>query len=67
MGIVYKHALPPWDERFTGHGLNKVQHGYHMAALGFKFMVVPGEFFATMVRDQLLLDLMNLYLWLHEQ
>jgi hypothetical protein len=31
--------VPPFDERFRGYGLNKVQHALHCAALGFQFRV----------------------------
>jgi len=38
-GIAAKQQLPLYDECFRGYGLNKVQHAWHMAALGFKFKV----------------------------
>eukprot|EP00775_Hariotina_reticulata_P011557 gene11557-11701_t len=46
-GIAVKQQLPLYDECFRGYGLNKVQHAWHMAALGFKFKVLPDAFMVT--------------------
>ena len=40
--IASRAALPPYDAGFRGYGLNKVQHAYHLAALGFTFLVRTG-------------------------
>lgn len=37
--VVRRAAMPLYDARFKGYGLNKVQHAYHLAALGFRFLV----------------------------
>jgi hypothetical protein len=43
VGVAAAAQLPRWDERFRGYGLNKVQLGAHLAALGFQFKVsAPG-------------------------
>lgn len=38
-GIALKAQLPPYSEAFRGYGLNKQQHAWHAAALGFRFKV----------------------------
>lgn len=38
-GISVKQQLPPYSEDFRGYGLNKQQHAWHAAALGFRFLV----------------------------
>ena len=39
VGVAAAMQLPRWDERFRGYGLNKVQLGAHLSALGFEFKV----------------------------
>lgn len=41
-GISIKQQLPPYSEAFRGYGLNKQQHAWHAAALGFRFTVSEG-------------------------
>lgn len=38
-GISVKQQMPPYSEAFRGYGLNKQQHAWHAAALGFTFKV----------------------------
>jgi hypothetical protein len=38
-GVSVKQQLPPYSEAFRGYGLNKQQHVWHAAALGFTFKV----------------------------
>lgn len=42
--VVNKDASPPFDERFTGYGKNKIQHVAHLRKLAFQFVVVPKHF-----------------------
>jgi hypothetical protein len=37
--VSVKQQLPPYSEAFRGYGLNKQQHAWHAAALGFRFLV----------------------------
>lgn len=46
-GIVLRSRSPCYDPRFKGYGLNKVQHAWHIAAMGTRFLVVPGHFLVT--------------------
>jgi len=39
VGVAATRQLPRWSEVFRGYGLNKVQMGTHLAALGFKLQV----------------------------
>lgn len=45
--IVNRADLPPYDPRFRGYGLNKVQHAYHLATLGFRFLVMTNHYVIT--------------------
>ena len=45
--IASKAWLPPYDERFTGYGMNKVSHLYTVAACGAQFVVLPRHFVAA--------------------
>ena len=45
--IASKAWLPPYDERFTGYGMNKVSHLYTVAASGAQFVVLPRHFVAA--------------------
>mmetsp|Transcript_13170 Transcript_13170/g.24304 ORF Transcript_13170/g.24304 Transcript_13170/m.24304 type:complete len:548 (-) Transcript_13170:164-1807(-) len=38
--VAAKSAVPEYDERFRGYGMNKISHIYEMAKRGFKFYVV---------------------------
>lgn len=38
-GVSVLQQLPPYSEAFKGYGLNKQQHAWHAAALGFRFLV----------------------------
>lgn len=42
--IVTSRDVPRFDERFIGFGWNKVEHITQLAALGYKFLVVPEAF-----------------------
>jgi len=44
--VVVRHgpSTPPYDERFSGYGKNKIQHVVHLRRLGFSFAVLPLEF-----------------------
>jgi glycosyltransferase-like protein LARGE len=41
-GVAVKQQLPLYDECFRGYGLNKVQHAWHCAQLGYSFKVCDG-------------------------
>lgn len=38
-GVSVQQQLPSYSEAFRGYGLNKQQHAWHAAALGFRFLV----------------------------
>jgi hypothetical protein len=38
-GVAVKQGLPAFSEAFRGYGLNKQQHAWHAAQLGFTFKV----------------------------
>lgn len=42
--VVPAATSPPYDERFTGYGKNKIQHVTHLRKLGFLFVVLPFHF-----------------------
>jgi len=42
--IVSSSLSPPYDERFSGYGKNKIQHVAHLRRLGFRFAVLPKHF-----------------------
>eukprot|EP01006_Ploeotia_vitrea_P022986 TRINITY_DN55434_c0_g1_i1.p1 TRINITY_DN55434_c0_g1~~TRINITY_DN55434_c0_g1_i1.p1 ORF type:complete len:328 (+),score=54.52 TRINITY_DN55434_c0_g1_i1:77-985(+) len=39
--LVHKNAVPKYDERFVGYGLNKVSHLWHVNHCGISFSVLP--------------------------
>jgi hypothetical protein len=41
-GVALRQQLPQYDECFRGYGLNKVQHAWHCAQLGYRFKVGGG-------------------------
>ncbi|KAJ8602167.1 hypothetical protein CTAYLR_003531 [Chrysophaeum taylorii] len=42
--VVPAATSPPYDERFSGYGKNKIQHVTHLRKLGFQFSVLPHHF-----------------------
>lgn len=42
--VLPRCDVPPFDERFTGYGKNKIQHVQHLRYLNFSFSVLPREF-----------------------
>eukprot|EP00899_Mesostigma_viride_P001941 jgi/Mesvir1/11748/Mv00120-RA.2 len=42
--IAFRPYLPPYDERFSGYGRNKVVYFRHLASLGFSFWTLSGFF-----------------------
>ncbi|WIA43319.1 hypothetical protein OEZ86_009817 [Tetradesmus obliquus] len=47
LGVAVKGQLPLYDEAFRGYGLNKVQHAWHCAQLGYSFQVLSDAFMVT--------------------
>lgn len=37
-------STPPYDERFSGYGKNKIEHLTHLRSIGFEFAVLPKGF-----------------------
>jgi len=45
--VAHGGLTPPYDERFTGYGKNKIQHVTHLRWAGWRFAVAPRGCFLT--------------------
>lgn len=50
--VALSEAMPLYDERFRGRGMNKVEQLTHMAMWDFKWSVVPEEFVLHLPHEQ---------------
>jgi hypothetical protein len=42
--VMAREAVPLYDERFRGYGMNKISHLYAVASQGTRFKVLPAQF-----------------------